>query len=133
MGNGDRKSRKGKIRMGSFGVRRPRKKRKAVTTKPFKVKAPEIIAEVKNVKPEVAVKTKVHPKEETSLINAEVKHEIIAETTVNTEIKVETKVKAEPKAKTKEKAEPKTKAKEKAKVKAEPKAEAKPKKTKKQE
>lgn len=33
MGKGDKKSRKGKIAMGSYGVSRPRKKTKAVTAK----------------------------------------------------------------------------------------------------
>lgn len=33
MGKGDKKSRKGKIAMGSYGVTRPRKKKKATTAK----------------------------------------------------------------------------------------------------
>jgi len=122
MGNGDRKSRKGKIRLGSFGVRRPRKKHKNVVAKAVKVKTPEIIAEVKHsIKPEAVIKTKVQPKEETIVIAAEVKHE----TKAKAPAKTETKEKAEPKAKTKEKAEPK--------VKTESKVAPKTKKTKKEE
>lgn len=34
MGKGDKKSRKGKITIGSYGVRRPRKKKKAGTATP---------------------------------------------------------------------------------------------------
>ncbi len=116
MGKGDRKSRKGKIQTGSFGVRRPRKKHKTIVTKSTKLIAPE----VKHIiKPETAVKTKVHPKEEIPVIIAETKHETIVETKVEAKAKVPSK--AEPKAKVKEKAEPKAKAKEIKEPKAEPK------------
>lgn len=42
MGRGDKKSRKGKIRMGSFGVSRPRRKKKSVPVivKPAPAKKP---------------------------------------------------------------------------------------------
>lgn len=33
MGKGDKKTRKGKLTIGSYGVTRPRKKKKSVTTK----------------------------------------------------------------------------------------------------
>ena len=67
MGKGDRKSRKGKIIMGSFGVRRLRKKNRAVVIKPVKEKAKEVKAEVKHeAVPEVVaakeVKAKAAPK-----------------------------------------------------------------------
>ncbi len=39
MGKGDKKSRKGKISMGSYGVTRPRKKVKKAATKTKTVKA----------------------------------------------------------------------------------------------
>jgi 30S ribosomal protein S31 len=122
MGNGDRKSRKGKIRLGSFGVRRLRKKRKVTTAKPFKAKASEIIAEVK---PETFTKAKVHPKEKILETTVEVKHEVIAET----QEKVETKTKAKVPAKTDTKPKAAAKTKEKTETKAAPKA----KKTKKEE
>lgn len=120
MGNGDRKSRKGKIRLGSFGVRRLRKKRKAITAKPFKAKVSEVVAEIK---PETFTKAKVQPKEKILETTVEVKHEVIAET----KEKVETKAKAPAKTETKPKAAAKTK--EKTATKAAPKA----KKTKKEE
>ena len=40
MGKGDIKTRRGKIRIGSFGVRRPRKRKNAVTTQSKPVAAP---------------------------------------------------------------------------------------------
>lgn len=121
MGKGDRKSRRGKIQIGSFGVRRPRKKQKTIVSKPFKAKVQQVIAEAKHsVKPEAAVKTKVHPKEEIPVIKTEVQQEVATET------KVKTKATAKPKAEPKEKAETKSKVKEK----AEPKAETKTKKKK---
>lgn len=60
MGKGDKKSRKGKIARGTYGVRRPRKTDKNLmpTTKPkAKVKETEIIVlEEKKVKTEKAAK-----------------------------------------------------------------------------
>ena len=53
MGKGDKKSKRGKISMGSYGVRRPRKKSKPVIiAKKAKPKA----------KPKAAPKTKAAPK-----------------------------------------------------------------------
>ncbi len=54
MGKGDKKSRKGKITMGSYGVSRPRKKTKAVaSTTP---KAPKAVKEKKEAAPKKAPK-----------------------------------------------------------------------------
>jgi len=39
MGKGDKKSRKGKISMGSYGVTRPRNKKKTIVAKPTTKKA----------------------------------------------------------------------------------------------
>ena len=39
MGKGDKKSKKGKIHIGTFGVRRPRKAKKAVAAAPKKAAA----------------------------------------------------------------------------------------------
>ncbi len=60
MGKGDKKTKRGKISMGTFGVRRPRKKTKvfkAVKTKPKKeaIKKPP-------AKPKVAAKAKATAK-----------------------------------------------------------------------
>ena len=55
MGKGDKKTRRGKITMGTFGVRRPRKK-----TKPVIVVKKKAIAKAKVTadKPKVAAKSK---------------------------------------------------------------------------
>ena len=53
MGKGDKKSRKGKIAMGSYGVTRPRKKAKKAATKkatPKKAAAPKKAAPKKAAK-----------------------------------------------------------------------------------
>jgi 30S ribosomal protein S31 len=59
MGKGDKKSRRGKIILGSFGVRRPRKKTDKPEVKPAKTvveaelkdtKSPREIKEVKEIK-----------------------------------------------------------------------------------
>jgi len=66
MGKGDKKSKRGKIVIGSFGVRRRRNKPK-ITGKPFKEKLEPVITEEKMVKPvepiaEVMVKEIVEEK-----------------------------------------------------------------------
>lgn len=69
MGKGDKKSRRGKIIMGSFGVRRRRKKNtvpeapvKPVPVKKPAKKSPEPpVAEVKEVKTAVAAKPEAKP------------------------------------------------------------------------
>lgn len=62
MGKGDRKSKKGKISMGSFGVSRPKKK--ATLTTPRAQQAPK--EEAKPAKPKASAKApaKKKPKEE---------------------------------------------------------------------
>ncbi|NIX65884.1 30S ribosomal protein THX [Gaetbulibacter sp. S0825] len=61
MGKGDKKTKRGKITMGSYGVRRPRKKQKAITKAAPKVKKtaekPKAAA-----KPKPATKKKAAPK-----------------------------------------------------------------------
>lgn len=61
MGKGDKKTKRGKITMGSYGVRRPRKKQKAITKAAPKVKKtaekPKAAA-----KPKPAAKKKAAPK-----------------------------------------------------------------------
>ncbi len=59
MGKGDKKTKRGKITMGSFGVRRPRKK-----TKPFVVvkKKATTTAQATEDNPKTAVKTKTTTK-----------------------------------------------------------------------
>ena len=53
MGKGDKKSRKGKISMGSFGVRRPRKTKSVNKPETVKkeVKEPDIVKQTKAAKP----------------------------------------------------------------------------------
>jgi 30S ribosomal protein S31 len=61
MGKGDKKTRRGKLFQGSYGVRRRRRKGKikvspkvvAAQSKPVEVNKPVKVAEVKNVKKEV--------------------------------------------------------------------------------
>ncbi len=58
MGKGDKKSRKGKISMGSYGVTRPRNKKKAVAAEPAakKVKPAVEKAAPKKAAPKKAAK-----------------------------------------------------------------------------
>lgn len=59
MGKGDQKSKRGKITIGSYGVRRPRKAAKKVLAAPVvdkKVEKPEVAPEVKEVKEAKEVK-----------------------------------------------------------------------------
>jgi len=58
MGKGDKKSRKGKISMGSYGVTRPRNKKKAVATAPAAKKVKPVVekAAPKKVAPKKAAK-----------------------------------------------------------------------------
>lgn len=66
MGKGDKKTKRGKITMGSYGVRRPRKKAKVfklVETKPKKETTKKTVAKPKAApKPKAAVKKKTTPK-----------------------------------------------------------------------
>ncbi len=63
MGKGDKKSKRGKISMGSYGVRRPRKKSTPIViTKKPKAK-PKVEAKPKaETKPKAAAKTKAAAK-----------------------------------------------------------------------
>ena len=90
MGKGDRKSRKGKIQHGSFGVRRPRKKNNAVINNTAKVikleKKPEIVEKpIASIKQE-KIQDKTHDKEKI---------------TSKAKVKETTEPKAEPKTKKK--------------------------------
>ena len=72
MGKGDKKSRRGKITMGTFGVRRPRKKTKAqpkVTT--AKTKAKPTSAKATATKP--VAKPKATPKKKATTKKAATK------------------------------------------------------------
>lgn len=61
MGKGDKKTKRGKISMGSYGVRRPRKKQKAITNAAPKVK--KAAAKPKAApKPKPVAKKKAAPK-----------------------------------------------------------------------
>lgn len=61
MGKGDKKSKRGKITIGTYGVRRPRKKKKAVTK--VAPKAKKAAAKPKAAtKPKPAAKKKAAPK-----------------------------------------------------------------------
>jgi 30S ribosomal protein S31 len=65
MGRGDKRSKKGKITIGSYGVTRPRAKAKATPakadTKPAKAKT-EVVAKVKTVAPKAATPKAAAPK-----------------------------------------------------------------------
>lgn len=63
MGKGDKKTKRGKIVLGSYGVRRSRKKKSAVAAIPSKSK-PAVKAEAKP-KAEPKAKAKAEPKEAT--------------------------------------------------------------------
>ncbi|HLN53714.1 MAG TPA: 30S ribosomal protein THX [Lentimicrobium sp.] len=67
MGKGDKKTKRGKIILGSHGVRRPARKGKP-TMKPMMVKEPVIVETMEPVKPKpkprVPKKTKEEQKEE---------------------------------------------------------------------
>ncbi len=63
MGKGDKKTRRGKITLGTFGVRRPRKKNKAVVV--IKAKKPKAETKPKaatKAKPKTAAKPKATAK-----------------------------------------------------------------------
>ncbi len=64
MGKGDKKSRRGKIILGSFGVRRPRKKAYKPEIKPEKIKK---VVEHKVVKAEKAVNEVAVTREKTDV------------------------------------------------------------------
>ena len=85
MGKGDKKTRRGKISMGTFGVRRPRKK-----TKPFVVVKKKATATAKATEDNPKTATKAKPK-------------------TATKAKPKTATKAKPKAAVKTKATTKTK------------------------
>ncbi|MBW6491848.1 MAG: 30S ribosomal protein THX [Lentimicrobium sp.] len=57
MGKGDKKSKRGKIIMGSYGVSRPKKTAKPAA--PKKEKPVEVEVKVKTTKPKAAKKTKI--------------------------------------------------------------------------
>jgi 30S ribosomal protein S31 len=58
MGKGDRKTRRGKIRLGTYGVRRPRKKKKKVLNANLtsEVEKTEVVESVANDQVEVKEK-----------------------------------------------------------------------------
>ncbi len=105
MGKGDKKSRRGKIVLGTYGVRRPRKTKKKIVpaaSAPVVEKA-EVKSHVKaHVKTEEKAKAKV---EEKANVKAEVKSDVKAE--VKPGVKAESKSTA-PKSRTKAVAPPKT-------------------------
>lgn len=61
MGKGDKKSRKGKISMGSYGVSRPRKRKKTASARPVKQNV-STKDEVKSAKAAPAAAKKAAPK-----------------------------------------------------------------------
>jgi ribosomal small subunit protein bTHX len=70
MGKGDKKSRKGKIKMASFGVSRPRDKKPSIPVstekkvKAEKVEAPKKVAAKKEAAPKKAAAKKTAKKED---------------------------------------------------------------------
>lgn len=63
MGKGDKKSRKGKIKMASFGVSRPRDKKPSIpVSTEKKVKAEKVEAPIKVAAKKVAAKKEAAPK-----------------------------------------------------------------------
>jgi ribosomal small subunit protein bTHX len=70
MGKGDKKSRKGKIKMASFGVSRPRDKKPSITVstekkvKAEKVEAPKKVAAKKEAAPKKAAAKKTAKKKD---------------------------------------------------------------------
>jgi ribosomal small subunit protein bTHX len=70
MGKGDKKSRKGKIKMASFGVSRPRDKKPSIPVstekkvKAEKVQAPKKVAAKKEAAPKKAAAKKTAKKED---------------------------------------------------------------------
>jgi 30S ribosomal protein S31 len=98
MGKGDKKSRRGKIILGTFGVRR-RRKQAALT-----IEKPVVSSESAEIKPKKAVKPKAEPKE------AEVPEKVTKEKTVTKPVKApkEKKEQEEPAAEAKPKKEKKS-------------------------
>ena len=64
MGKGDKKSRKGKITMGSYGVTRPRKKTKSAVVVSTTPKAPKVAKVKKEAAPKKAAPKKAAKKAE---------------------------------------------------------------------
>jgi len=62
MGKGDKKSKRGKIARGTFGVRRPRKKTKTYKAEEVKPKKKTAAKPKAAVKPKPAAKKKAAPK-----------------------------------------------------------------------
>lgn len=95
MGKGDKKSKRGKIIRGSYGVRR-RHKVKHMIIPPVPEKAAAVIEEPKQVKAvPKTVKAKTAPK-------AELIPEVITETLVETKVPAKAKPKSAPKSKSEE-------------------------------
>ena len=98
MGKGDKKSRRGKIILGSFGVRRPRKKKTIIISKTKKEVKTEVInkkfVEVKAIK-DVEIVAQEHVKEhvakiiESTPIKKDVKPEVLHEKLVEVKTKTE--------------------------------------------
>lgn len=127
MGKGDKKSRRGKIILGSFGVRRPRKKKKSIIFRPKnelkseinKEKLIEVKTNVEIVTPEILKEQVVKTKK------AAVKKEVEKpKETTKTKTKKTTETLAKPKIKKEEtkKDNPKKKSEDKSESKAKPKA-----------
>ncbi|MCU0410704.1 MAG: 30S ribosomal protein THX [Bacteroidales bacterium] len=74
MGKGDKKSKRGKIILGTYGVRRSQKAKKAVVVPAVKAKAPVVVEEkvkpvkaaVKTTKPKAAPKSAAKPAAKTT-------------------------------------------------------------------
>jgi 30S ribosomal protein S31 len=79
MGKGDKKSKRGKIIMGSFGVRRPRKKSYVPVSDDSKLKNLVSAKEEKAVKEVKHPKETAEPKEKPVRVKKELKKEVVEE------------------------------------------------------
>jgi 30S ribosomal protein S31 len=79
MGKGDKKTKRGKIILGSFGVRRPRKKSYVPVTDDAKLKNLVSVHEEKVVKEVRQQKEPAEPKEKPVRVKKELKKEVVDE------------------------------------------------------
>jgi 30S ribosomal protein S31 len=81
MGKGDKKTKRGKIILGSYGVRRPRKKSYVPVTDDIKMKNLVSAQEEKVVKEVRHQKEPAEPKEKPVRVKKEIKKEVVEEKT----------------------------------------------------
>jgi 30S ribosomal protein S31 len=104
MGKGDKKTKRGKIFMGSYGVRRPKKVKKTVTPEPAKelnkktIKKEEVVIENVIPKEEKTKKVKSTPEPKKSVAEEKPKKVNKEEVAIDTQIAKEEKPKKVKKA-----------------------------------